>query len=126
MKGRKIRNGPNRWMEGITFLSMERVIKNRDIGSDGIHMNRFGYQKFFHKISEYIQIMKEKREETRNEGERVQMENIRAQERIREMKNKWVREDPKVRKNKEDRDEGNKNDCQNKENEKNGVRKRTY
>ena len=55
----RIRNKrPSRWMKGIDFISMERVIKTKYIGRDGVHLNRFGYENFNDKISDFVQVTK--------------------------------------------------------------------
>ena len=52
----RIRNKrPSRWIEGLDFISMERVKKAKDIGRDGVHLNRFGYEKFY-KIFDFVQV----------------------------------------------------------------------
>ena len=35
---------------------MERVINAKDLGRDGVHLNRFGYEKFYDKIFDFIQV----------------------------------------------------------------------
>ena len=87
-------------MEGITFLNMECVVKNRHLHTDGVHMNHEGAFKFYRKIAVYAQIMMDKREEIR-EKER-KMLSARVDERInpkpQRSRNSWVREESEMRK----------------------------
>ena len=64
----RIRNQrTSRWMEGIDFFSVERAIKIKNIGRDGIHLSGFGYEKFYDKIADFIQVTQNLRMKTRKE-----------------------------------------------------------
>ena len=67
----KRERGVERCMEGISFLGMEKVIKNRDVGADGIHLSWHGCNKFYHKIAEFIEICEERRKQTKFERQAV-------------------------------------------------------
>ena len=54
-------------MEGIDFFSVERAIKIKDIGRDGVHRDGFGYEKFYDKIADFIQVTQNLRMKTRKE-----------------------------------------------------------
>ena len=58
---------PSRWIEGLDFISMERVIKAKDLGRDGVHLNGFGYEKFYDKIFDFVQVTQNLRRKSREE-----------------------------------------------------------
>ena len=88
----RIRNKrPSRWIEGLDFISMERVIKAKDIGRDGVHLNRFGYEKFYDKIFDFVQVTQNLRSKTREEEKDIN-NNSMSEKRTRGLKrtNVWV------------------------------------
>ena len=91
----RIRNKrPSRWIEGLDFISMERVIKAKDLGRDGVHLNRFGYETFYDKIFDFVQVTqnlrrKSREEETDNNNNKISGKSGRGLKRT----NTWVREE---------------------------------
>ena len=80
-------------MEGLDFISMERVIKAKDIEKDGVHLNRFGYEKFYDKIFDFVQVTQKLRGKTRKEE--AENKNINESEKsVSGLKrtNSWIRE----------------------------------
>ena len=76
---------------------MDAVILSRDIGGDGVHMNKHGYDKFYWKIAKYIESMKAMREEILSTGQEENMYEIEVQntggtDRSGITRNVWVRE----------------------------------
>ena len=82
---------PSRWIEGLDFISMERVIKAKDIGRDGVHLNRFGYEKFYDKIFDFVQVTQNLRSKSREEEKDIN-NNSMSEKRTRGLKrtNVWV------------------------------------
>ena len=99
MEDRKKKNKPPRCLEGITFLNMECVVKNRHL-YDGVHMNKEGASKFYRKIAVYAQVMTEKREEIREEESRnmTYRKNGETIQGVLKSKNEWVRLESEFRK----------------------------
>ena len=90
----RIRNKrPSRWMEGIDLISMERVIISKDVGRDDVHLNRFEYEKFYNKITEFMQVMQGLRIKTRKENAEKRNMNS-GKKKVRGIKktNSWIRE----------------------------------
>ena len=88
----RIRNKrPSRWIEGLDFISMERVIKAKDIGRDRVHLNRFGYEKFYDKIFDFVQVTQSLRRKSREEEKDINNNSI-SEKRTRGLKrtNVWV------------------------------------
>ena len=53
---RRKSEGPERRVEGLIFLSMDRVVYFRDVSEYGVHMIPHGYDKFYRKIGHYIEL----------------------------------------------------------------------
>ena len=79
-------------MEGIDIISMERVIKMKDIGRDGVNLNRFGYEKFYDKIADFIQVTQNLRMRPRKKEAEKNMN--RSEKKVRGLKrtNTWIKE----------------------------------
>ena len=100
MQNRKNNKKPDRSVEGVTFLNMEVVVKNRHLCQDGVHMTHEGASKFFRKIATYIQIMKERREEIREEERNNLLSNVELgrPQGVYKTKNPWIRIESEIRK----------------------------
>ena len=73
----------SKWIEGLDFISMERVIETKDLGRDGVHLNRFGYEKFYDKIFDFVQVTqnlrrKSREEETDNKNNNISEKSVRG------------------------------------------------
>ena len=47
--------GPERCVEGLIFLGMDRVVYFRDVSEYGVHMIPHVYDKIYRKIARYIE-----------------------------------------------------------------------
>ena len=83
---------PDRWMEGIEFISMGRVIQSKDVGRDGVHLSRFGYKKFYDRIASYLEVTKGLRARAREEKEKKANRVGKRMNGPTERTNTWVRE----------------------------------